>query len=99
MENHVVALKEIEMAVVVAQPHPKWDERPIVICKVRQNIDKAKIMEHLRKKFSKFQLPDDILYWEEIPMTGTGKMSKKMVREKLKREKYKLPDLRQKSKL
>eukprot|EP01084_Bolivina_argentea_P313339 542617_1 len=94
MEGYVMALDEVEMAVVVAQPHPKWDERPIVICKVNSKIDKSKVMEHLKKRFSKFQLPDDVLFWDSIPVTGTGKMSKKLVREKLKRDGYVLPSLR-----
>ena len=32
MENLVVALPEVAMAAVVAVPHPKWDERPVVVC-------------------------------------------------------------------
>eukprot|EP00486_Rosalina_sp_Unknown_P005722 CAMPEP_0201570668 /NCGR_PEP_ID=MMETSP0190_2-20130828/13017_1 /ASSEMBLY_ACC=CAM_ASM_000263 /TAXON_ID=37353 /ORGANISM="Rosalina sp." /LENGTH=539 /DNA_ID=CAMNT_0047994439 /DNA_START=13 /DNA_END=1629 /DNA_ORIENTATION=+ len=63
MENYVMALSQIDMAVVVAVPHPKWDERPIVICKLNGNIEKEVIMNHLRKRFSKFQLPDEILFW------------------------------------
>eukprot|EP01083_Nonionella_stella_P278689 947837_1 len=91
MEGYVMGLNEIDMAVVVAVPHPKWDERPIVICKIKKNISKTIIMDHLKKKFSKFQLPDDILFWDEIPLTGSGKMSKKTVRDMLLKDKYKLP--------
>ena len=35
-------------------------------------------------RFAKFQLPDDVLSWGAIPMTGTGKMDKKRVREMLR---------------
>eukprot|EP00484_Ammonia_sp_Unknown_P030414 CAMPEP_0197036808 /NCGR_PEP_ID=MMETSP1384-20130603/14193_1 /TAXON_ID=29189 /ORGANISM="Ammonia sp." /LENGTH=578 /DNA_ID=CAMNT_0042467023 /DNA_START=27 /DNA_END=1763 /DNA_ORIENTATION=- len=104
MENHVMALNEVDMAVVVAVPHPKWDERPIVIVTLKNGskdeaATKQKIRKHLKTRFSKFQLPDDILVWSEIPLTGTGKMSKKLVREKLNKLRYTLPTLRIQSKL
>eukprot|EP00483_Globobulimina_turgida_P010764 UN10785 len=44
-------------------------------------------------KFSKFQLPDDVLF-EKLPLTGTGKINKKLCREKLKKENYVLPKFR-----
>jgi len=108
MENLVVALPEVAMAAVVAVPHPKWDERPVVICTlkrggggvVEERMLKEKVLKHLIEsgRFSKFQIPDDVLIWNEIPVTGTGKMSKKTIREKLKKSGYVLPSLR-KSKL
>merc|ERR1712185_837349 len=102
MENVVVALPEVSMAAVVAVPHPKWDERPIVVCTAKGNVVdlKEKVLNHLRAcgRFSKFQIPDDVLAWDEIPVTGTGKMSKKMIREKLKKRNYVLPSI-QRSKL
>ena len=105
----------IEMACVVAVPHPKWDERAVVIVKLKQHnvhnnktgkqevktvqISKQelydKVRNVLKNSFAKYQLPDDVLIWDEIPMTGTGKMSKKDVRKILKNENYVLPSLKQ----
>jgi non-ribosomal peptide synthetase component E (peptide arylation enzyme) len=48
---------------------------------------------------ARYQLPDDIVVWEALPLTGTGKLSKKGIRERLDKEKYLLPSLRTKSKL
>ena len=31
LENHIVALEGVRQAAVVAQPHPKWDERPVAL--------------------------------------------------------------------
>jgi len=101
MENLVVALPEVAMAAVVAVPHPKWAERPVVVCTLQSGggdlkAMKQKVLEHLVEsgRFSKFQIPDDVLFWDEIPVTGTGKMSKKMIREKLKKEGYVLPSIK-----
>ena len=106
MENVIQSIPNIELACVIGVEHPKWTERPIVICKLTTNgnsIDnnemKGKIMKLLTKYYAKFQLPDDILFVNDIPLTGSGKISKKIVRNNLKKNGYVLPDLRKKAKL
>lgn len=101
MENYIMSLDAINNACVIGVKHPKWDERPIVVVQLHKdkNVTKEEILKHVAKKYAKFQVPDDVLFWDVIPLTGTGKMSKKSVREKLEKEKYVLPDLRKKSKL
>ncbi len=44
-----------------------YDERPIIIVTLNDECSLEKIMNHLRKKYASFQLPDDILVWKEIP--------------------------------
>merc|ERR1712129_219641 len=104
MENYILLLGEqsnIASCAVIGVPHPRWDERPILIVQRKDNSmtkvpAKDVILRHLAKQYAKFQMVDDILFWECIPMTGTGKKSKKMIRERLKKEKYILPQLRSK---
>lgn len=96
LENHIVAMPGVAQACVVAQPHPKWDERPValVIVDSGAEVDKQTILEHCGTAFAKWQLPDDVLYVESIPLTSTGKMDKKIVRANLESQGYQLPDLR-----
>lgn len=101
LEKHIASLPQILMAAVVAQPHPKWDERPvaIVVMKPSQTVNLAQVQDHcIKNRFAKYELPDDVLIWSELPLTGTGKIDKKAIRKKLEDEKYQLPSLR-KSKL
>lgn len=102
MENLVASMPEVAIAAVVAVPHPKWDERPVVIVVLNQNASADglldKVRNHLSGSFAKFQLPDEVLVWPEMPMTSTGKLDKKVIRARLDKEGYVLPDLR-KSKL
>ena len=96
LENHIVALPGIAGACVVAQPHPKWDERPValVILEPGAEVDQPSILGHCATAFAKWQLPDEVLYVDEIPLTSTGKMDKKIVRADLEKQGYCLPDLR-----
>ncbi|MFK8019291.1 MAG: long-chain fatty acid--CoA ligase [Pseudomonadales bacterium] len=96
LENHIVALPAIVQAAVVAQPHPKWDERPVamVILSEGAELNVDEVMAHCLTNFAKWQLPDEIIAVESIPLTSTGKIDKKMIRANLEEQGYKLPDLR-----
>ncbi|MDA1076347.1 MAG: long-chain fatty acid--CoA ligase [Proteobacteria bacterium] len=95
LENHIVAVPGVAQACVVAQPHPKWDERPVALVVLAKDakVDRQTIIDHCAKAFAKWQLPDDVLYVDTIPLTSTGKMDKKVVRANLEAQGYKLPDL------
>lgn len=96
LENHIVGFPTIAQAAVVAQPHPKWDERPValVVMSPGQELDQSAVIDHCSSIFAKWQLPDEIIAVESIPLTSTGKIDKKVIRAKLAEDGYKLPDLR-----
>lgn len=95
LENHIVSMPQVAQAAVVAQPHPKWDERPVALVKMAegQKLDKAAVIEHCASIFAKWQLPDDVIEVAAIPLTSTGKIDKKAIRAKLEADGYKLPSL------
>lgn len=96
LENHICGLPGVAQACVVAQPHPKWDERPIALVVLGKDaqLGPEQVQEHCASAFAKWQLPDEVLFVEAIPLTSTGKMDKKVVRAKLEADGYRLPDLR-----
>ena len=96
LENHIVGVSGVAQACVVAQPHPKWDERPValVIRDAGSEVSPQVILQHCESAFAKWQLPDEILFVDSIPLTSTGKMDKKVVRADLESKGYQLPSLR-----
>ena len=96
LENHIVAMPDIIQAAVVAQPHPKWDERPVALVVMNEGakLNTAAVIEHCSNTFAKWQLPDEVIETDNIPLTSTGKIDKKTIRAKLDEENYQLPDLR-----
>ena len=52
------------------------------------------ILEHCAEIFAKWQLPDDVIFVDQIPLTSTGKIDKKTIRAQLEEQAYQLPDLR-----
>jgi acyl-CoA synthetase (AMP-forming)/AMP-acid ligase II len=92
LENHIVGVPGVAQACVVAQPHPKWDERPVALIVLEPG--KEQVLAHCETAFAKWQLPDEVLYIDAIPLTSTGKMDKKVVRADLDAKGYQLPSLR-----
>jgi fatty-acyl-CoA synthase len=96
LENHIVGLAQVAQAAVVAQPHPKWDERPVALIVLAEGaeISTDAVLEHCLSIFANWQLPDDVIVVDAIPLTSTGKIDKKIIRAKLSEEGYQLPSLR-----
>jgi fatty-acyl-CoA synthase len=96
LENHIVSLPGVAQAAVVAQPHPRWDERPValVVRAAGAKVEPADVAAHCASAFAKWQLPDDVLFVDALPLTSTGKLDKKAIRARLASEGYTLPDLR-----
>jgi len=93
IENIAMAHPEIVMAACIGMPHPKWDERPVV-CVVKKpgaELSAADLLKFYEGKTAKWQIPDDVIFVDAIPLGATGKMLKTKLRTQL--AEYKLPNL------
>ncbi|WP_213687309.1 long-chain-fatty-acid--CoA ligase [Acinetobacter sp. WY4] len=83
LENIAMGHPEIAMAAVIAAQHPKWDERPVLIAikKPGSQLSETDLLEYYADKVAKWQIPDRVVFVDAIPLSGTGKMLKKDLRE------------------
>ena len=91
VENIAVAHPAVAMAACIGVAHPKWDERPIiaVVKKPGAVVGRDELLAFYEGKIAKWQVPDDVIFVDAIPLGGTGKMQKAKLREILKD--YRLP--------
>jgi len=91
LENAAMGHPAVAQAAAIAMPHPKWQERPMLVVIPRDGAAPGKddILEHLKQKVARWWLPDDVVFVESFPMTATGKVSKARLRERFKD--YELP--------
>ena len=91
IENIAMAHPAVAMAACIGMPHPKWDERPIVAVakKPGAEVSREELLQFFEGKAAKWQVPDDVVFVDSIPLGATGKMLKTKLREDLKD--YKLP--------
>ncbi len=86
LENVAVGHADVAEAAVIGLPHPKWDERPllIIVRKDGSSVTKDEILAYMDGKIAKWWMPDDVAFIEEIPHTATGKIQKMALREQFK---------------
>ena len=86
LENIAVAHPAVAEAAVIGAPHPKWDERPllVVIRKAGQDVSREDLLAFYEGKVAKWWIPDDVVFVDDLPHTATGKLSKLQLRERLR---------------
>lgn len=88
IENAIMAHDAVFEASVVAMPDEKWQERPVACVVLHEGyenkIKKEDIIEFITPQFPKWWLPDDVLFFEEIPKSSVGKFLKRELREQVK---------------
>lgn len=85
IENAAMGHPQVAEAAVIAVPHPKWGERPLLVVALRDGVaasegTKRSILAFLESKLAKFAVPDDVAFVGEIPHNATGKVSKLTLR-------------------
>ncbi|MDP3422153.1 MAG: 3-(methylthio)propionyl-CoA ligase [Burkholderiaceae bacterium] len=93
VENIAMAHPAVAMAACIGMPHPKWDERPIVVVTLKPGaeVTREELLAFYEGRIAKWQTPDDVVFVPAIPLGATGKMQKMSLREQLKD--YRLPGL------
>ena len=84
LENAAMSHEGIAEAAVIGVPHPKWDERPLLLVVLASDSrpDTADILEHLAKRVAKWWVPDEVVFLDELPHGATGKIDKLTLRKK-----------------
>jgi fatty-acyl-CoA synthase len=86
VENAALACKGLANCAVIGVPHPKWDERPllVVVRKPGANVTRDELLAFFGGKVAKWQVPDDVVFVDAIPLGATGKVQKMKLREQFK---------------
>jgi fatty-acyl-CoA synthase len=92
IENIATGHPAVAIAAVIGVAHPKWDERPVLLVQQRPGAtaQKADVLAFLEGKIAKWWMPDDVVVVDAIPLGATGKIDKKLLRERMRD--YRLPD-------
>jgi fatty-acyl-CoA synthase len=73
-------------AAIIGVPHPKWQERPLllVVRRAGHDLTREALLEFLAARVARWWLPDDVVFVAELPHTATGKLLKTRLREQFK---------------
>ncbi len=90
IENFAIGHPDVMEAAVIGLPHPKWDERPLLVIVPREGRapTAAEMRAYLSDKIAKWWLPDDVAVVEKIPHTATGKIQKTALRDMFRHHRW-----------
>jgi fatty-acyl-CoA synthase len=92
LENAATGHPAVAEAAVIGVPHPKWQERPLLLVVVRpgHTVTREELIDYLSGEVAKWWLPNDVVFVDELPHTATGKLSKMKLRDQYRD--HQLPD-------
>ena len=84
LENEIMGHPGVAEAAVIAARHPKWMERPLacVVLEPGAELSAEQLLTYLKQRLPAWQVPDAVVFIDEVPKTSVGKFSKKALREK-----------------
>jgi len=83
LENIAIAHPAVANAAAIAARHEKWDERPVVlVIKVEgAEVTESELLAFYEGKVPHWQVPDRVIFIDELPIGATGKVQKNKLRE------------------
>ena len=86
LENAAMGHPAVAEAAIIGVPHPKWQERPLLLVVRRpgQDLTRDAMRAFLAARVAKWWLPDDVVFVPELPHTATGKLLKTRLRDQFK---------------
>ena len=86
LEEIVRGHDKIHDAAVIGVDHKKWNERPLVIAEAVKdtNPEEKEILDFFKNKIAKWQIPDAVVFVDELPLSSTGKPIKRDLRVEFK---------------
>jgi fatty-acyl-CoA synthase len=84
LENAATGHPAVAAAAVIGVKHPKWQERPVlfVVRKPGRTLEREEILEFLSRQVARLCVPDEVIFLDSLPVGGTGKIQKAILREK-----------------
>jgi 3-(methylthio)propionyl---CoA ligase len=84
VESAAMGHPAVAAAAVIGIKHPKWQERPLlfVVRKTNHRLEQGEILEYLSGRLARLCIPDEVIFLDSLPVGGTGKVQKGILREK-----------------
>ena len=82
VENVAIAHPKAALAAVIGVPHPKWEERPLLVVQLKAGEDATgeEMLGFLQGKMARWWIPDAVEFVDDLPLGATGKIDKKVLR-------------------
>jgi len=85
IEEKILLHPDISEVAVLGMPDPVWGEIGVAVCVAREggSPDAQALLDWLDGKLARYKTPHRVVFWDEMPKSAYGKITKKMIREAL----------------
>jgi acyl-CoA synthetase (AMP-forming)/AMP-acid ligase II len=85
IEEKMLTHPAIAEAAIVGVADKLWGEVGIAVCVLRPDaeLNEPELLAWLAPKVARYKLPKRVFFWNELPRSGYGKITKKMIRAEL----------------
>lgn len=84
IEEKILQHPAISECAVLGMPDPTWGEVGIAVCVAQGDTpEAADLLEWLGAKVPRYKMPKSVVFWDALPMSGYGKITKKLIRAEL----------------
>ncbi|MCX7565085.1 long-chain fatty acid--CoA ligase [Sulfitobacter sp. F26169L] len=81
LENIAISHPAISNAAAIGAVHEKWDERPVVVAIKSGEVSEDELIAFYKGKVESWQIPDRVVFVDELPIGATGKVQKNKLRD------------------
>lgn len=85
IEEKLLTHPAVREVAVLGLPDPLWGEVGVAVCVVDATVTEAELSAHLDGRIARYKMPKRFLFWDELPKSAYGKITKKLVREEIER--------------
>ncbi len=83
IEDKILSMGSLAEVAIIGIPDPKWGEVGVAICvaKPGKSPSAQQVLDHLEPLVASYKMPRQIEFWDALPKSAYGKITKKLVRE------------------
>lgn len=85
IEEKILNHPRIAEAAVLGIPDPEWGEVGLAVCVAKGKVTEAELRDWLKNSLASYKMPKRFVFWAELPKSGYGKITKKLIVDELRR--------------
>lgn len=85
IEEKLLTHPDIAEVAVLGLPDPEWGESgvAVIVPRAGKKLSESEVLACIDGKVARYKMPRQVFFWDELPKSAYGKITKKIVREEL----------------